>query len=183
MLFRSKIKYYRNNWYSADPISINDYNALPTTLLKYWEPQYDNVNNIVGYQRKKDDTQINTNNIVAYPVSNTEFIIDEIVNVYYDANTVGQGQVLFANNGYVYLQHTSGFVVGNKLSISANTAGFSADTATIYLANSDLLFDINELVYYEVPTGNTALSSLTANTYYYITAANSQGFKIGRAHV
>jgi len=177
-LAQVKVKYYKNNWFSANAISISEYDALPPTLFKYWEPQYGTMNNVIGYQRKKDDTEINTNNIVAYPVSNTDFMTDEIVNVYYDANTSGRGQVLFANNGYVYIQHTSGFVVGNKLSISANIAGFDPATATIFLANSDLKFDINERIYYEVPTGNTALSALTANSYYYVVAANSIGFSL-----
>jgi len=175
---QSKTKFYRNNWFSSETISVSEYDALPPTLLKYWQAQYTLSGSILNYKRKQDDTTINTNNIVAYPVSNTNFVADEIVKVYYDANTTGQGQVVFANNGYVYIQHTSGFTVGNKLSISANTAGYDGSTATIFLANSDLIFDINEQIYYEVPTGNTALSALTANTYYYVVAANSSGFSL-----
>lgn len=175
---QGKIKYFRNNWETGDILTVSGFNSLPANLMHYWEEQYDLNGNVMSYVRRKDDIIVNTNQIVAYPVSNTEFINDEIVDINFDANTSGRGQVLFANNGYVYLQHTVGFALGNKLTITANTAGFNPDTAMVYFSNADQYFDVNEQIYYEVPTNNTALSTLSSNNYYYIKTVNSIGFTL-----
>lgn len=173
-----KIKYYRSNWETAETLNISGFNSLPANLRHYWEEQYDMNGNIMSYVRRKDDIIVNTNQIVAYPVSNTEFIKDEVVNIHFDAATTGRGQVLFASNGYVYLQHTVGFSIGNKLTITANTAGFNGGTAMIYFSDADKYFDVDEEIYYEVPTNNTAISTLAANNYYYIKTVNSTGFTL-----
>ena len=175
---QAKTYFYRNNWPNADVISASEYDALPATLLHYWEPQYALNGSILNYARKQEDTVINTNNIVVYPVANTNFVNNEIVQVYFDINTTGQGQVLFANNGYLYIQHTSGYTVGNELNVTANTAGINTAAAMIFFANADMFFDVNEQIYYEVPTGNTAIASLTGNSYYYIASVNSSGFTL-----
>lgn len=92
---QNKIKYYMNNWPSGDPISVSEYNALPSHLIRYWEPQYGVNNNITGYVRKKEDNIINTNNIRTYVVNNSiEFTKDEIIDVVFDTSHRGSGQVL-----------------------------------------------------------------------------------------
>lgn len=173
-----KIKYYRSNWEIGDTLNVSGFNALPADLRHYWEEQYDMNGNVMNYVRRKDDIIVNTNQIVAYPVSNTNFIKDEIVNVHFDANTSGRGQVLFTGNGYVYIQHTIGHTLGNKLTVIANTAGFNPGTAMIYFANADKYFDVDEEVFYEVPTNNTAISTLASNTHYHIKTVNSIGFTL-----
>lgn len=171
-----KISFYRSNWELGNTLSVSGFNALPASLMHYWEEQYDMNGNVMSYVRKKEDIIVNTNQIVAYPVSNTDFIKDEVVNIHFDNETTGRGQVVFTANGYVYLQHTVGYAVGNKLTITANTAGFDGGTAMIYFTDADKYFDVDEEVYYEVPENNTAVSSLIANNHYYIKSVNSTGF-------
>ena len=108
-----KIKHYINDWVNAENISVSRYNALTATLKDYWEPVYGVNNNVISYSRKQKDWTINTNSIVSYSVANTNFIPDEMVNIVFNNSYSGQGQVLFANNGVLYVQHTSGTVTAN----------------------------------------------------------------------
>lgn len=62
--------------------------------------------------------------------------------------------------------------------ITANTTGFDSACNTIKLANANNVFDIDEIVYYEVPDGQTAIAGLDANTSYYVTFANGTDFAL-----
>lgn len=65
-------------------------------------------------------------------------------------------------------------VVGNtRISIVANTTGYSNTNETISITNANTYFAANDSIYYMVPAGNTAIGGLTANTYYYINYTNS----------
>lgn len=122
---QNKIMHYRNNWPGSDPITISDFDALPENLKSYWTPQYGLNGSIISYVRKEDDIIVNTNNIRAYEVSNSSFIKDEICEINFSNNYVGRGQVMFANNNYVYLYHTSGTTLPNT---------------TVYLYSSSYLY-------------------------------------------
>ena len=73
-LAQTKISYYENNWYNANPIAVNAFDALPNSLIKYWTPIYDVYNNINAYQRVQSNNSITTNGIRSYTVSNTSFV-------------------------------------------------------------------------------------------------------------
>jgi hypothetical protein len=109
----SKIQYYRNNWYfSPDAISIAQYNLLSPVLQNYYQPVTQNnvyATEPIAYARKQLDWTRNTNSIVSYQVNGSNFISDEIVIVNIDSNTIGQGQVCFANSSTLAIQHVSGF--------------------------------------------------------------------------
>jgi hypothetical protein len=110
-LAQQKIKHYACNWENADAISISQYEALPITLVKYWEADYQNSNKIMGYKRKKIDQIMNTNSVRSYTVQNTGFKIDEICNIIFDDLTVGTGQVVSEANNTLYVQHTMGTTI------------------------------------------------------------------------
>lgn len=57
--------------------------------------------------------------------------------------------------------------------ITANTAGFSNTADVLLITNANTYFSVNNRVYYSVPSTNTAIAGLTANTYYYISFANT----------
>ena len=126
----SRIKYYKNNWVGQEDISVSAFDSLPASLLKYWEPKIGSANKIAGYSRKQVEWTLNTNKILAYTVSNTQFTIDEVCTIYFDAYHSGKGQVLSyvqdtANtaNSVVYLQHVSGdYYLSNTVQISNNVS-------------------------------------------------------------
>jgi len=108
-LSQVKIKYYQNNWIGVENISSSEYNSLPASLKDYWEPVVGIGNSITSYSRKQNDWTVCTNKIVSYATQSTNnFILDEIVNVVYDANTSGKGQILSISDNTIYVQHVSG---------------------------------------------------------------------------
>ena len=48
-----KTAFYRNNWDQTENISISYFDALPPSLLKYWEPVYGNNDKILSFKRKE----------------------------------------------------------------------------------------------------------------------------------
>lgn len=135
-LSQQKIKYYQNNWYQAENISPSGFDALPGTLIKYWEPIYGYNNNAIAYSRKQVDQIITTNSIVSYSIQNEGFIKDEICNIVFDNNNVGQGQVASVANNVLYVQHTSGTTVANITNNVSYIYGQETQTNTyFYSAN------------------------------------------------
>lgn len=143
----TKIKYYRNNWYS-DPsptISAATYAGLDPALAKFYEPVPINgqiVNNPRQYTRKKDDWTILTNGVARYAVANSApFATDEIVDVTFGPSQTGTGQVTFANNTTVVLNNLAGFVTTGTVTGSSRLVGReskanSAFTAATSVANN-----------------------------------------------
>lgn len=182
-----KVKYYRFNHHNRDPITPAMYTALSVTQQKYWEPVYAGDGRILQYKTISKDISLVTNNIRVYNVSNSNnFNHDEICTVFFDyqryANGMivpgsqpysGQGQVIYKTPGKLYLQHTSGYTVANRLSLTANTTGFSALYNYLYLEDADKFFSQDDEVYYQVPSGNTAIAGLTGNTNYLVSFVNS----------
>jgi hypothetical protein len=106
---QQKVKYYRNNWESQEPLTVSGYNALDSGMQKYWNPVYGVGSSVMSYSRKEIDWTCSTNKIISYSVANTSFIKDEIVNIYLDGNFLGKGQIAKTTNTEIYAQHVSGF--------------------------------------------------------------------------
>jgi len=118
-----KIVYYRNNWAESDvKLSPAAYKALTANLIEYWEPVYTSGNTISSYARKKTDWTINTNKIVKYTVSNSQFTNNEIVNVQFSPTNKGTGQICYTNASTIFVYHTTGVTVSNStVTITANS--------------------------------------------------------------
>jgi hypothetical protein len=61
----------------------------------------------------------------------------------------------------------------SALNITANTSGVSNTADVLLLATANSRFQAGDRLYYGVPAGNTAIPSLTGNTFYYVTFANT----------
>lgn len=66
---QSTILFYRNDW-SADEslIAENVYDALQPAIKKYWKPKLNNFDQIIGYERVKEDWTVSTNRVVQLTV-------------------------------------------------------------------------------------------------------------------
>jgi hypothetical protein len=106
---QNKVKRFVNNWIDQERLEPAGYNALTSNQKKYWVPEYGRNNAIIFYTRKEIDWYINTNHIVAYAVSNTSLIKDEVCEIIFNNFEKGRGQVLKTTNTHVYLQHVSGY--------------------------------------------------------------------------
>lgn len=163
-----RIKFYRNNWYNAEPLSQTEYDAMiaeTPSLVKYWEPYYQDTPSPLYYVRRKNDWIINTNYVVSYRVSGyprdasnniVRFVEDEVVTVAFKDgnNSIGRGQVVMANSTYVTLQHMYGNTVPTTMgTITANSRLTSELTGTTVRFTSGTLLHNNladeEIVYWD----------------------------------
>lgn len=59
---QARTAFYRNNWYTDENVlSPVSYNGLPSDIKKYWSPIIGYNGNAVSYERKKEDTVVETN--------------------------------------------------------------------------------------------------------------------------
>lgn len=64
------IAFWRTNWPSDDQvISVDSFNRLDGTFKKYFQPNWGNGTKILNYNRRQDDTTVNTNKIVNYSIT------------------------------------------------------------------------------------------------------------------
>jgi len=135
---QNKIKYYRNDWTSKDDISISDYNSLPDSNKKYWDPIYGFNNRISSYKRAQKDWIVNTNKIVSYNVTTANLTENEICTITF-GNKTGTGQFLTKVGTTVFLQHVSGtyyysgsgYIVGKESGNKVNFTSASIVTTNI----------------------------------------------------
>lgn len=138
----TKVKYFRNNWYTdRNRISSDVYESLDGSLKKFYEPVYADPElsiRLIGYIRRAEDWKKTTNKIVQYNAVGTDFINDEIVDVYNGTTTaatkIGSGQVCARTSTTTSIQHTSGNVtstpttfmlVGRESKVSKNYTSVS----------------------------------------------------------
>lgn len=61
----------------------------------------------------------------------------------------------------------------NSFNVTANTTGVSNTADVLFIASANSFMAVNDVVYYNVPAGNTAIPNLTPNTSYFVTFVNS----------
>lgn len=79
---RSKILFYRNDWAPDESlISESVYENLQPNIKKYWKPRISSTNQIIGYERVKEDWTVSTNRIVqlTVDVDISSFSIGDII--------------------------------------------------------------------------------------------------------
>jgi hypothetical protein len=59
------------------------------------------------------------------------------------------------------------------INVKANTQGFSNTTDTLVVSSANSRWQVGDRLYYAVPGGNTAITGLTGNSYYYVSFANT----------
>lgn len=144
-----RIKHYINNWYGDDTVlTVTSFNALNSSLKKYYTPVLDDSLSISKYERKKKNWIANTNRVITLEISsaNGSLILDEEVKC-----SLNSGFVTFANSSVVTLQHITGSFSSNT-TITGQSSGATAhiDTSTV----------INETI------PNDELSYWTSVSYY-----------------
>lgn len=107
-LARSKILFYRNDWAPDESlISETVYNNLQPSIKKYWKPKLNSTNQIIGYERVKEDWTVSTNRIVQLTtnVDISSFAIGDIINQN-DAEGILVSKDV--DNGILIVQHVTG---------------------------------------------------------------------------
>lgn len=120
-----KIIFYRNNYNQDDSIiTFSGYDALIAERKPYWTPTVNYDNNIIGYERIKDDTVVTTNKIITMEISaNSTLNLEEKV---IQTTTGATGFVTFCNTSVLTLQHIQGSfsnsytIVGSTSTVNVN---------------------------------------------------------------
>lgn len=134
----TKVKYYRNNWYS-DPsptISAAAYDSLLPNVARFYEPVP--INGIVTasprqYSRRQVDWKLETNAVASYAVANgAGFSHDEVVDVKFGVSQTGTGQVASSNSTVVTLKNLSGTVTTGTISGSSHLTGRESGANSVF---------------------------------------------------
>ena len=80
--------------------------------------------------------------------------------------------------GLVSTSQLNNTITGFSSQFSANT-GVVNGTEAINISNANTYYTAGDKVYYYVPNGNTAVTGLTGNTFYYVQSSNSTTIKLG----
>ena len=110
---RTKILFYRNDWAPDESlISETIYENLQPNIKKYWKPKLNNTNQIVGYERVKEDRTVSTNRIVQLTV-NVDISEYNIGDIILQENTDAEGTLVTKDidANVLIVQHISGAFV------------------------------------------------------------------------
>jgi hypothetical protein len=151
-LAQSKTAFYRNAWYNDDSIlSPSAYSALSTVRKKYWNSITGFNGNIVSYERKKEDTILETNKIIEVAVnSSNNFIIGENVTQKTSGTITASGSIRLASNNILSLVHINGAFANTGGNIGSIVGSESLASRTI--SNVDTIYTSipsDEFVYWE----------------------------------
>lgn len=149
---KRRIYFYRNNWYNDETIlTLSAYEALPANLKKYWSPilSYNSV--VTSYERKKDETSIDTNRIVEISTSSvTGFTIGDIIKQKTSGVVSASGEIKAIKSTSVVVNNITGDFstttgsVGSLLNYEENV---SRSVSGVSVLNTSL--PVSELVYWE----------------------------------
>lgn len=143
-----KVVFYRNNYNQDESIlTISGYNALIAERKRYWTPTINFDNNIIGYERLKDDTVVTTNKILTLDITlngNATFQTSEKV---IQDTSGATGFVTFSNTTTISLQHITGtfsnnatyYVVGSDSGANASASSVTTIKENIS-ANAAIYF-------------------------------------------
>lgn len=107
---KQKILFYRNDWAPDESlITESVYDSLSVVVKKYWKPKINTTNQIVGYERIKEDWIVSTNRIVQLTVTAdiSGFEVGDIIN---QSSSDASGTLVTKDvaTGILIVQHVDG---------------------------------------------------------------------------
>ena len=133
---RRKIKFFRSNYVTDDSmISPAAYNSLSANQKRFWTPVNGINNNIIRYERKKEEVIFQTNKTQQLNVSlvgNTSFTAEEYVFQQNAGVTVGSATVNFSNSTVCIVSN----VIGTLSTTYSLKGGDSTANATVSAVNT-----------------------------------------------
>lgn len=115
---RSKILFYRNDWAPDESlISESAYESLQSNIKKYWKPKLSVTNQIIGYERVKEDWTVSTNRVV-------QLTVDVDISSFSPGDLVSQDDAQGTlvtkdiDNNFLIVQHVSGEFVAQDTVIT-----------------------------------------------------------------
>lgn len=137
--------FYRNNYYNDDTLlSSSSYNALTSSLKKYYSPVLGFNENIVSYQRKPLDNVVETNIIQSLTLSSVSGLQEG------EKITQGSssGYICFIGSNYILINKVFGNITTG--SITGRTSGIVSTATSTSILN--YCIPINEVSFYSPVT-------------------------------
>lgn len=130
---QQKISFYRNNWYNDDSIlTTSAYSALTGNLKKYWNPIIGYSGEIGSYERKKDDSIVETNLVLDINVnSSDDFIVGERVTQKTSGVVTGAGWIKAIKEGVITINNISGQFSNTSGSVGSIVGSTSEISRTV----------------------------------------------------
>jgi len=114
--------YYRNDWIADDTILLPEaFDALDTSVKKFWMPLLSATGLVVGYQRKNVDWAAQTNEVLQITFTgNSAFTVGERIN----SSANGWATAVSSNTSVLVIQHNQGsFLANNSFTITGDASG------------------------------------------------------------
>jgi hypothetical protein len=142
---RRNIKFFRSNYVSDDSmITTTAYAALSTNQKRFWAPVTGMTNNVIRYERKKEDVIFQTNKIQQGSISlvgNTSFANNEYVYQTNGGVTVSSGTVTFANSSVCIISNIGG-TISTSYNLKGGDSGANATLSSITTLSTVIDTDI-----------------------------------------
>ena len=153
---RTKIKFFRSNYSTDDSmISTAAYQALSSNQKRFWRGVNGIDNNIIRYERKKEDIIFNTNAVKQLSISlvgNTQFTTNEYVIQKSGMITVGSAEVTFANSSVCIINNILG-TISTSNNLEGSESGANATVSSVTTLSTSIPADIQsyfvETTFYE----------------------------------
>ena len=153
---RTKIKFFRSNYVTDDSmISTAAYQALTSNQKRFWRGVNGIDNNIIRYERKKEDIIFNTNAVKQLSISlvgNTQFTTNEYVIQKSGMITVGSAEVTFANSSVCIINNVLG-TISTSNNLEGSESGANATVSSVTTLSTSIPADIQsyfvETTFYE----------------------------------
>ena len=147
-----KILFWRDNWRSDDTVKTpSGYNALTSSVRKYFSPVTGYNNSVVSYVRASSDRVVDTNKIIQLTVANSSsFSVGDLISQNTSGVLSGTGEIKFASNNIVLINNIQG-----QFSNTAGNVGGLVKTRTFTttnITNSNTIstpISSDELIYWE----------------------------------
>lgn len=111
---RRQILFYRNDWAPDESlISQTVYENLQPNIKKYWKPKLSTTNQIVGYERVKEDWTVSTNRIVQLTV-NIDISSYKVGDIIKQSSTTATLVSKDVEAKILIVQHVNGVFVANS---------------------------------------------------------------------
>jgi hypothetical protein len=142
---RRKIQYFRSNYVSDDSmITPSVYASLSSNQKRFWAPVTNLNNNVIRYERKREDIIFQTNKIQQLSISlvgNTSFSTNEFVSQLNSGVTVATGTVTFSNSSVCIVSNVIG-TLSTSYNLKGGSSGANATVSSINTSSTSISSDI-----------------------------------------
>jgi hypothetical protein len=168
------------NKYISKPVTLADGQDAEDLLVKLtaYRPPGNDVKVWVKFRHNEDAVLFSENKWIEMNYSNSFFSSEANKNDFIELDYNVPDAYKNGNGVVQYVKRSTDIYANSIWTSGSNTYGINALANVIMIPNANVTFSVNNEVFYGVPPTGTAIGGLTANTYYYISFANSSAIAL-----